>query len=281
MRDVILHYHLFKNAGTSVDRMLRSSFGDDWQNFDKASPGAKISALEMQQFIEANPTLKAVSSHQIVPPLPTGNFRLWPVVFLRDPIDRLKSAWLFEWKKQPGLKEPKGSLSDYLELKLTPGAGSVVSNFHVSRLSNSHYDAIRPMNRAHGLEKLDKAKAFVASLAWFGLVERYDESMDIMAAQCGANFPDLVCRSFHENNLQDRSLSRIDRVEAFRADIGEALFERVILHNQLDIQLYEYACGLFDARHGQTLDATRSTAAARHSASNSASNSNSASRVSV
>ncbi len=248
MRDVILHYHLFKNAGTSVDRMLRHSFGEQWQNFDKASPGEKISASEMQAFIESNPTLKAVSSHQIVPPLPAGDFRLWPVVFLRDPIDRIKSAWLFEWKKQLGLKEPKGTLNDYLELKLSPGAGSVVSNFHVSRLSNSHYSEIRPMNRAHGLEKLEKAKLFVASLPWFGLVERYDESMENMARYCGEAFPALECKSFHENNLQDRSLSRIDRVEAFRSDIGEALFERVILHNQLDIQLYEYACGLFDAR---------------------------------
>ena len=30
MRTVILHYHLFKNAGTSVDRLLQRNFPDAW-----------------------------------------------------------------------------------------------------------------------------------------------------------------------------------------------------------------------------------------------------------
>ena len=29
-RTIILHYHLFKNAGTSVDAILKRIFGDRW-----------------------------------------------------------------------------------------------------------------------------------------------------------------------------------------------------------------------------------------------------------
>ena len=65
-RAVIVHYHLFKNGGTSIERVLRDSYGKRWATFDKAQSGAKISAAEMQAFIEGNPSLKAVSSHQAV-----------------------------------------------------------------------------------------------------------------------------------------------------------------------------------------------------------------------
>jgi hypothetical protein len=29
-RKVVIHYHLFKNAGTSVDRMLKEIYGERW-----------------------------------------------------------------------------------------------------------------------------------------------------------------------------------------------------------------------------------------------------------
>ena len=29
-RTIILHYHLFKNAGTSIDSILQENFGEQW-----------------------------------------------------------------------------------------------------------------------------------------------------------------------------------------------------------------------------------------------------------
>ncbi|MCB1754984.1 MAG: hypothetical protein KDJ38_05655, partial [Gammaproteobacteria bacterium] len=84
-RNIIVHYHLFKNAGTSIDKMLKNSFGDAWENYDLPAAGARISPDSLQQYIEENPHLQASSSHQIVPPLPTGDLNVFPIVFLRDP----------------------------------------------------------------------------------------------------------------------------------------------------------------------------------------------------
>lgn len=247
-RQVLLHYHLFKNAGSSIDRMLRESFGSAWINYDKDEPAARISAEEMQEYIEAHPEISAVSSHQVVPPMPIGDFEVFPIVFLRDPIDRVKSAWLFEWKKQLGLDEPKGSLSEYIIEKLEPPSGSVIANFHVSRLSNAMYNATPVKVACHENVRLNTAIAFLRSIKFFGIVERFNESIQLMATQTSELFPQLEYNVYQENTTQDPSLDAIDKFDQFKAEVGSELFDQVLLRNRLDIQLYNYAQGLFDAR---------------------------------
>lgn len=250
-RQLLLHYHLFKNAGSSVDRLLRESFGDRWVNFDKPSPGQKISAAEMEQFILQNPDLRAVSSHQIVPPAPSGEIQVTPIVFLRDPIDRVKSAYLFEWQKQLHLPEPKGTLSEYIREKLLPGKGTVIANFQTSRLSNQRYNETRPIPGVHDLDRLRAAMAFLQGLPFFGLVERFDESLEHMANHTRVTFPELKYSVYRENSSRDADTSANERYTAFRKEIGEELFNEVVYRNHLDLQLYSYALGLFDARSGQ------------------------------
>ena len=96
-RKVIIHYHIFKNAGTSIDRMLKESFSERWANYDKPEPTSKISPAELEEFILDNPDLMAVSSHHAVPPLPDKHLEVYPIILLRHPIDRAYSAYLFEW----------------------------------------------------------------------------------------------------------------------------------------------------------------------------------------
>jgi hypothetical protein len=95
MRSIIIHYHLFKNAGTSVDSVLEKSFGASWRNFDNKNSSARFSPKEFEKINLEHPELKAFSSHQIVPPIPKGSLRVYPIIFLRHPIDRIKSAYLF------------------------------------------------------------------------------------------------------------------------------------------------------------------------------------------
>lgn len=246
-RQVILHYHLFKNAGTSVEKVLSDSFGRRWQSFDQSDAGARISAAEMQAFIEQHPELRAVSSHQVVPPLPTGNLDILPIVFLRDPLLRVRSCYLFEWQKQLRLDTPRGSLTEYIEEKFKQEHSSVIANFQVCRLSNTGYDnAQQPQNRYLTTE-LTRAMAFIAGLPFVGLVERFGESLDMLDACARDRFPGLVVRHHHENVTQSEpSKSHDQRLEELLADIGTELFDELCLRNRLDLQLYSYALGRFD-----------------------------------
>ncbi len=69
-RKVLVHYHLFKNAGTSVDAILRRNFGARWINTEFPPPGQANHQEAIRRLILDNPTLAAVSSHTLMPPAP-------------------------------------------------------------------------------------------------------------------------------------------------------------------------------------------------------------------
>lgn len=253
-RSVIVHYHLFKNAGTSVERLLKQSFGSAWKSWDKPESGAKISGYELQHWLENNQHIKAVSSHQLVPPSPQGAFHVTPIVFLREPLSRVRSAWLFEWQKQLGLQEPKGTLTEYIEDKFKQKNASVIANFQVSRLSNTQYDEVRQRLDRYNHSLLPAACKFIDSLPFIGLVDRFSESLSLMAMCTHDRFPDLVMQEHRENVTDSSSKSLEARIESLRQEIGNDLFDELCVRNRLDLQLYSYASGRFGIQLQQAAD---------------------------
>lgn len=247
-RSVIVHYHLFKNAGTSIERLLKQSLKSNWASWDKPEAGAKISSNDLKQWLEENKRIRAVSSHQLVPPLPTGNIHITPVVFLREPLSRVRSAWLFEWQKQKGLKEPLGSLADYIEDKFKHKNSSVIANFQVSRLSNLKHDDVRQKLHRYNHELLPAACRFLDSLPFIGIVENFSESLTLMHEATRQRFPELIVKE-HRENVTDSGPSTIEqRIESVRSEIGNELFDELCVRNRLDLQLYSYAAGRFQAQ---------------------------------
>ena len=246
-RSILVHYHLFKNAGTSIERALKQSFGKHWNSWDKPESGAKISGQELALWLEDNPHIRAVSSHQLVPPLPRGEFHVTPVVFLREPLSRVRSAWLFEWQKQQGLDQPKGTLSAYIEEKFKQQNASVIANFQVSRLSNLNYDDVKQRLHRYNHELLPAACRFIDSLPFVGIVERFSESLEQMDACTRERFPDLVVKEHRENVTDASSKSVEQRIEELRREIGNELFDELCVRNRLDLQLYSYAAGVFQS----------------------------------
>jgi len=244
-RSVIVHYHLFKNAGTSIERILRNSLGNAWQSWDKPESGARISGLELQQWLADNPAVRAVSSHQLLPPIPRGDFHITPIVFLREPISRVRSAWQFEWQKQKGLPEPKGSLAEYVEEKFKQKNANVIANFQVSRLSNLKYDDACHRLQRYDHDQLPIACNFIDSLPFVGLVDRFTQSLQLMEHHMRTRFPDVGICEYRENVTDCSSHSVEQRIETVRKEIGNDLFDELCVRNRLDLQLYSYATGRF------------------------------------
>src|SRR3546814_7801728 len=93
MRTVVLHYHLFKNAGTSLDKVLQENFGEKWvtREFPRRS-NPVVHVREVAEWIMGNPEAVAFSSHtaELPPPVLPG-IRVIPLIFIRHPIDRIAS----------------------------------------------------------------------------------------------------------------------------------------------------------------------------------------------
>jgi hypothetical protein len=99
MRHVLIHYHVFKNAGTTLERMLHRSFGKEgWSQYE---PGDDFQRTEedlhpVVTHLAENPNLKALSSHRLkYPTIRDPQIAFHDLIFLRDPIDRLVSIYRY------------------------------------------------------------------------------------------------------------------------------------------------------------------------------------------
>ena len=95
MRNIILHYHLFKNAGSSIDAILKNNFKDKWVT--REFEGMVDNSKEVTQWIQNHPDSIAFSSHTMNGPIPKiDDVNIISIAMIRNPIDRIISAYNFE-----------------------------------------------------------------------------------------------------------------------------------------------------------------------------------------
>ena len=235
-RNFILHYHLFKNAGTSVDVMLDRNFGDRWEKAEFALDDHAANIAEVKAYIEARPRLVALSTHTAhLPPPAIDGVDILPVLFIRHPLLRIESAYRFEAKQGAdtyGSQLARSTdLAGYLREQLAHGRFSQVRNFQTSRLS-----AFFPPDSGPPVERAVRA---IAALPFVGLVERYQASAERLARMLRPDFPDFEPLIVQRNRTSNEiSASVHQRIAVLRAEIGDELFEETMAANADDIRLY-------------------------------------------
>lgn len=96
MRHVILHHHIFKNAGSSLDAALAGHFGDAFSGIENG--GDLVSAAQLQMTLREAPKLQALSSHHFSGQnfenvLSELGVRAFHVALVRRPWERIISAY--------------------------------------------------------------------------------------------------------------------------------------------------------------------------------------------
>ena len=245
-RNVIVHYHLFKNAGSSIDHLLKFNFGEKWMAYDSDSANGIIPCQGLEKLIADNPAVDAFSSHQIIPPLPEIDGNVYPVVILRDPIDRVKSAYLFEQKKQLGLDEPEGTLEEYIKSKFKNRRQNSIEEFQSIRLSNKYKDRFQDHTKVDDDELLENAKTFIESLSFVGIVDDFDRTTELLIDFVKPDFPEFKGREFKSNVLQDLSLSQQQKREQIKSELSAEVYAEVLDRNRLDEALYQIGKAHFE-----------------------------------
>lgn len=238
-RTVIVHFHLFKNAGTSVDRILRDNFGARCGTVESEN-SKKLPPETLIEFIRANPDLMAVSSHTAMVSLPHyDDVDIVPIFFMRHPIDRIRSAYTFERHQQANTpsatKAKEGDFQHYMDWHFSTGAPGQVSNFHTRRLKDFH--TFTPNRQTQFFEP--RARAALAALPCVGLVEQFDESMKRFEALIQPHFPEFQAESAWENRASEWGVHLQDNLAAFEDEIGTDIYRKLIDVNQIDFSLYE------------------------------------------
>ena len=245
-KPVLVHYHIYKNAGTSVEKNLSESFGDKWAPFEGAPGQTVVSNGEVAAFAEANQSISAISSHKARPfPAVKGFF---PILFLRHPIDRARSMYHFA-RRDPTQADHAvardGSFKDYVN-HWSDLSSSVLRNYQVAHLSQASFRIPDLWCAAPRPEDLLEAVDFLRSLPFFGLVRRFEESCKGFEAAYGRTFRALRMRPVRENASTEDAPSERAALDIARAELGEAAYERLVEANQFDLVLYDRAVNLFD-----------------------------------
>jgi hypothetical protein len=259
MRTVVVHYHIFKNAGSTIDHILEKTFGERWGSYDTENPAGRITPDELARYVLAHPELQAISSHQAIPHLPVVDaVTVLPILFLRHPLDRARSVYEFE-RRQGGERGPisrgadhasRLSFADYLRWRLDGGVNGVVHNFQTAWLCRK-----RNLFRNSVTEDdFASVQEFLKSLPIFGVVERFDDSLSAVVDHLETQGVELDSNYRVVNATRGRDSSLETRLEEMRKALGETTWDELIRRNEWDLRLHEYAMAHFDRERSVTKD---------------------------
>ena len=236
MRTVILHYHLFKNAGTSLDAAFKECVKpEEWVT--KEFPGQpNINREQVAQWILDNPQAKVFSSHTAhLPPPKLEGIKVLPVIFLRHPIDRIASAYAFE-TKQGGdsfgaVLARNTDLSGYIETRLALPHDRQCRNFHMQRLAMM-------FGEQQG-DEFTRAKKALEDLPFIGTVEQFTDSMARLEQWLqDEGFEDMYLKPVEKNVSRDITMTLDNKLQSFKKQISKEVYDKLLQSNSQDLSIW-------------------------------------------
>ena len=235
---IIAHYHLFKNAGTSVDRILELNFGSSWSKIEFPMVNLRSNHKLVGEWIEQHQHLSAFSSHTAIFPVPQlDDITILPIIFLRHPIVRLLSVYKFERQQQVNNRSSKlareKDFAGYLNHQLDEKKNRSCRNFQTYRLS---WLDDRPKE-----SELSRALTGLDSLPVVGIVSQFDLSMKLYSQAIAKYYPSFKSTSVHENTTSDPQTSFAEKLDTISQSLDSATYQRLLDANRDDLKLYEAA----------------------------------------
>jgi len=246
-RNVLVHLHLFKNAGTTLEWALKQSFGEQFGALDDMKDSENLyTADQVAGFITDRPELAACSSHQVRMPMPRRpGVRFLPLALVRHPIDRAFSVYTFERRHQVrSPSSPKAlalPVDDYFRWWFERTRLGLVNNFHISV-----FGRVSPREPAvHMEDAVRLARRHWKNLAVGGVVERLDESLTLAEHRLRRRFPTLDLAYVSQNVSRTRtwSLPLEERIEQACSALPDATRDLLWERNREDLAFYRWAEG--------------------------------------
>lgn len=257
-RTVVIHNHVFKNAGSTIDWALRNNFGSgfiDHRDDENMRKGSEY----LKRYILKHPNILALSTHHLQLPLPELEcFKFITIMMFRHPIERVTSVYNFEKKQTDadtlGARFARThNLREYVIWRMHFDTPPTIRNFHVFKTLSGSVS----WQKEFGEVELLKAKKYVDSLELPGFIERFDESMVYFEKILGSIFPNIDLSYKIQNVGQKLHETQELRIEKLRCEIGIEAFKLLVDRNQVDLELYQYAKHIFKKKlnHVNDIDA--------------------------
>jgi len=235
--DILLHFHIFKNAGSTIEWVLIKNFSKMTLSIDEGNPGNKIYLNRIVEILRKNKNVKAISSHQFRFPITNNTeFNFLTVLFIRHPIDRAFSIYYFKKKEVDNsigsIKARSLNLQEFMNWNLSVKKYIVMKNFQVFFLS----DKIATDNINE--KDLELAIQRMKSCVVVGIVDQIDQSLVVAEEELKKYFPEIDL-SYIIQNTTKREKSLEQRLKEDKMRIDEITYNELINKNKLDFILYE------------------------------------------
>jgi hypothetical protein len=203
---VIVFLHIHKTGGTTFRSILERNFGASCFHTNQTRRESFCQA-DLEFARKLFPRLRAITGHNIVDPLRFSVPDPFYATFLREPVAR--------------------TISHYQDTVIR---GTNRATFAESLKTDKHLNNWQVKLMAGG-EDLDKAKRFLERCDFFGLTEKFNQSLQVFGKlspyQLNLNYKRLI-------------VAKDDKIQ--KALLGDPrMLELAREHNQLDLELYAFA----------------------------------------
>ena len=239
-RYVIVHYHIFKNGGSTIEHILERAFPGRFATVHGSDPDATLDAPLLVEFLRQNTGIAAVSSHHLRYPKPLSRQTVFfDGCFLRDPLARLYSTYnhlrrgdadslCARWARSYNPRQ--------FAMRLIDEAPHQVSEVQVTQLANAG-----AFTRPADERDLERATAVIREMAVPGLVEMFDESLVVAEYFLRPAFPNLRLEYIPQNVSQATPVAPAESREYWEGLWGKELYQRLLRMNEMDRELVRRA----------------------------------------
>jgi hypothetical protein len=237
---VLVHHHIFKNAGSTIDWILDKHFGPQFAKLEANSATGVVTREALLKFLAKRKYIRAISSHHFHGhEFKSDAHIFFDILFLRHPLDRLRSMYDF-YHSNKSINDAVATVAQKMRLgkfleHLIQRQPHQVNDVQVNILAN-HGRYCRPPDRCD----LSAARARLRSASMPGTLELFDESLTAAEFFLSPAFGELDLSYRKQNANPGRSASIEDRLKEIREECGARIYEQLLVMNQLDLKLLDY-----------------------------------------
>jgi hypothetical protein len=245
---IVVHYHIFKNAGSTVEYVLRREFHEFFSTLEGPHPDSILTYPDLLRFMQSNPLLRAVSSHHLrYPTVRDGPRPVLDLCVLRHPLDRLLSMYRFLREKYSGESDPLRQAAAMLDCA---AFFRHCLKKHPAWVQNVQVGILAPGDPPSTVEALGE----LSRIALLGTVDFFDESLVTWEYALSPVFPGISFHYLPQNVTQSPESTLENRLEQLRHLCGPSLYDELLYANTCCVQLYEVASAMVRDRFHQRPD---------------------------
>jgi len=243
-RTVLIHYHIFKNAGTTIDWILKKKFKDKMIKFDdQENPSRVLSPELILDFLKNHPEVIAISSEQLHEMVPNKyGINLIPIIFIRQPIQRANSIYTYNRYvlDETDPSTPAGyaklhSYGEFLQWRL-----EIDPNLFVNYQVRFILDLISDF-KSNTIEKyFQDAVEYLKNCPIIGIVDRMNESLVVAEHFLKKDFTQIDL-SYVVQNLSRNKESETSNISPQQKEKNDLIIKTLEQKNEFDFKLYKLA----------------------------------------